>query len=38
VLLGAGLQGLVFGVAKAVVDRLGARSYEAIADKPAPSP
>jgi hypothetical protein len=38
VLLGAGLQGLMFGVVKAAVDRLGARSYEAIADEPAPSP
>jgi hypothetical protein len=38
VLLGAGLQGLVFGVVKAAVDRVGARGYEAIADEPAPSP
>ena len=37
VLLGAGLQGLVFGVVKAAVDRVGARSYEAIADEPAPT-
>jgi hypothetical protein len=32
VLLGAGLQGLVFGVVKAAVDRLGARGYNAITD------
>ena len=32
VLLGAGLQGLVFGVVKAAVDRAGARGYHAIAD------
>jgi hypothetical protein len=37
VLLGAGLQGLVFGVVKAAVDRAGARGYEALADEPAPS-
>jgi hypothetical protein len=30
VLLGAGLQGLVFGVVKAAFDRVGARSYRAI--------
>ena len=32
VLLGAGLQGLVFGVVKAAVDRVGARGYNAITD------
>jgi hypothetical protein len=32
VLLGAGLQGLVFGVVKAAVDRAGARGYNAITD------
>jgi hypothetical protein len=32
VLLGAGLQGLVSGVVKAAVDRLGARGYNAITD------
>ena len=32
VLLGAGLQGLVFGVVKAAVDRVGARGYNALAD------
>lgn len=32
VLLGAGLQGLVFGVVKAAVDRMGARGYNAITD------
>ena len=32
VLLGAGLQGLVFGVVKAAVDRVGARGYHAITD------
>jgi hypothetical protein len=32
VLLGAGLQGLVFGVVKAAVDRIGARGYNAITD------
>jgi Protein of unknown function (DUF4235) len=32
VLLGAGLQGLVFGVVKAAVDRVGARGYKAITD------
>ena len=36
VLLGAGLQGLVFGVVKAAVDRVGARSYQAITEEPAP--
>jgi hypothetical protein len=36
VLLGAGLQGLVFGVVRAAVDRVGARSYEAITDEPVP--
>jgi hypothetical protein len=36
VLLGAGLQGLVFGVVKAAVDRAGARGYHAITeDDPA---
>ena len=36
VLLGAGLQGLVFGVVKAAVDRAGARGYHAITeDNPA---
>lgn len=33
VLLGAGLQGLVFGVVKAAVDRAGARGYNAITDE-----
>jgi len=33
VLLGAGLQGLVFGVVKAAVDRAGARGYSAITDQ-----
>lgn len=32
VLLGAGLQGLVFGVVKAAVDRAGARGCNAITD------
>lgn len=32
VVLGAGLQGLVFGVVKAAVDRAGARGYNAITD------
>lgn len=32
VLLGAGLQGLVFGVVRAAVDRVGARGYNAITD------
>ncbi len=32
VLLGAGLQGLVFGVVKAAVDRAGARGYHAVTD------
>jgi hypothetical protein len=32
VLLGAGLQGLVFGVVKAAVDRAGARGFNAITD------
>jgi hypothetical protein len=32
VLLGAGLQGLLFGVVKAAVDRAGARGYNAITD------
>jgi Protein of unknown function (DUF4235) len=32
VLLGAGLQGLVFGIVKAAVDRVGARGYNAITD------
>lgn len=32
VLLGAGLQGLVFGVVKAAVDRAGARGYNALTD------
>jgi Protein of unknown function (DUF4235) len=32
VLLGAGLQGLIFGVVKAGVDRAGARGYHAITD------
>jgi hypothetical protein len=36
VLLVAGLQGLVFGVVKAAVDRVGARGYQAIADEPPP--
>ena len=31
-LLGAGLQGLVFGVVKAAVDRAGARGFNAITD------
>lgn len=29
-LLGAGLQGLIFGVVKAAVDRAGARGYQAV--------
>ena len=36
VLLGAGLQGLVFGVVRAAVDRVGARGYQAITDEPVP--
>ncbi|MFZ1165099.1 DUF4235 domain-containing protein [Mycobacterium sp.] len=32
VVLGAGLQGLVFGVVKAAVDRAGARGYNVITD------
>lgn len=35
-LLGAGLQGLVFGVVKAAVDRAGARGYEAVTHEPPP--
>jgi hypothetical protein len=34
VLLGAGLQGLVFGVVRAAVDRVGARGYNAITEDP----
>ena len=34
-LLGAGLQGLVFGVVKAAVDRAGARGYEAVTHESA---
>lgn len=29
-LLGAGLQGLIFGVVRAAVDRVGARGYKAV--------
>jgi hypothetical protein len=32
VLVGAGLQGLVFGVVKAAVDRAGARGYNALTE------
>lgn len=32
-LLGAGLQGLIFGVVKAAVDRAGARGYQAVTNK-----
>ena len=36
-LVGAGLQGLVFGVVKAAVDRAGARGYQAVThESPAP--
>jgi hypothetical protein len=35
-LLGAGLQGLIFGVVKAAVDRAGARGYEAVTHESAP--
>lgn len=34
-LLGAGLQGLIFGVVKAAVDRAGARGYEAVTHESA---
>ncbi|OBK31593.1 hypothetical protein A5634_13505 [Mycobacterium asiaticum] len=32
-LLGAGLQGLIFGVVKAAVDRVGARGYRAVTNE-----
>jgi hypothetical protein len=36
-LVGAGLQGLIFGVVKAAVDRAGARGYQAVThESPAP--
>ncbi|OBK18924.1 DUF4235 domain-containing protein [Mycobacterium asiaticum] len=36
-LIGAGLQGLIFGVVKAAVDRAGARGYQAVThESPAP--
>jgi len=35
-LIGAGLQGLVFGVVKAAVDRAGARGYKAVTHEPPP--
>jgi hypothetical protein len=35
-LLGAGLQGLVFGVVKAAVDRVGARGYQAVTHESVP--
>jgi Protein of unknown function (DUF4235) len=35
-LLGAGLQGLIFGVVKAAVDRAGARGYQAVTHESAP--
>ncbi len=36
-LVGAGLQGLIFGVVKAAVDRVGARGYQAVThESPAP--
>jgi hypothetical protein len=34
--IGAGLQGLIFGVVKAVVDRAGARGYQAVTHEAAP--
>ncbi|OBJ49270.1 DUF4235 domain-containing protein [Mycobacterium sp. 1423905.2] len=36
-LIGAGLQGLIFGVVKAAVDRVGARGYQAVThESPVP--
>ena len=35
-LIGAGLQGLVFGVVKAAVDRAGARGYKDVTHEPPP--
>ena len=32
-LIGAGLQGLIFGVVKAAVDRAGARGYQAVTNE-----
>jgi hypothetical protein len=36
-LIGAGVQGLIFGVVKAAVDRIGARGYQAVThESPVP--